>query len=367
MENVVNNPALMQLVTEIRFYFRQTATNNIEVGRRLVQAKELVPLGEWTNWLKDNFALSASTARRYMGIWHRFGTKTEMVQKLSPGQLIELLSLPAGEEEQFIDEKSAEGTPVEDMRIKKLREEVKAWKSRAEQAEYEKQGYKDALGIAEGQLDTLDADNAKLRLACGAASERNDALLAENADLQDDKDALSVKVKRLEKQIEHVPVKVVHPSDYEQLKDENAALKDENAHLKDEIAQLKADLATQMAALTAAIEKLTGKSAEQMAENPNETEQPVADETATEQPVAGTDNDTATEDADTVDVKNLEVFFNSADMLLNATNLIKAVKTLCEKNPTGFDTQLARVKNMCVELENCLKIVMERAENGDWI
>ena len=37
-------------------------------------------------------------------------------------QLVEMLALPEGEEEKFIAEKAAEGTPVEDMTVKTLRE-----------------------------------------------------------------------------------------------------------------------------------------------------------------------------------------------------------------------------------------------------
>ena len=48
-------------------------------------------------------------------------------QHLKPSQMIELLALPADETEKFIAEKAAEGKPVEDMTVKKLREEVAKW------------------------------------------------------------------------------------------------------------------------------------------------------------------------------------------------------------------------------------------------
>ena len=43
--------------------------------------------------------------------------------------MLELLALPDGETEKFIAEKAAEGTPVEDMTVKKLRKkgEKKEW------------------------------------------------------------------------------------------------------------------------------------------------------------------------------------------------------------------------------------------------
>ena len=41
--------------------------------------------------------------------------------------MIELLALPEAETEKFIEEKSAEGTPVEDMTVKKLHVISKIW------------------------------------------------------------------------------------------------------------------------------------------------------------------------------------------------------------------------------------------------
>ncbi len=51
---------------------------------------------------------------------------------MKSSQMFELLALPADETEQFIEAHAAAGTPVEDMTIKTLREEVQQWKSKAE-------------------------------------------------------------------------------------------------------------------------------------------------------------------------------------------------------------------------------------------
>ena len=64
-----------------------------------------------------------------MDIANKF-SKVESIPQIDnltfkPTQLIAMLALPAGDEEKFIAEKSAEGTPVEDMTVKKLREEIK--------------------------------------------------------------------------------------------------------------------------------------------------------------------------------------------------------------------------------------------------
>ena len=77
--------------------------------------------GQWLNWLENNFKLTVRTAQKFMQVSERFGN-TPLTAHLNQTQMLEILALPDGEIEKFIEEKSAEGTPVEDMTVKKLRE-----------------------------------------------------------------------------------------------------------------------------------------------------------------------------------------------------------------------------------------------------
>ena len=104
-------PTLEVLTLEVKFYLNQTAQNIIEVGKRLAQAKELVPHGEWGNWLESNFSLKKSTANNFMRCAERFGN-FQTSGNLNSSQMVELLSLPAEETEQFIEAKAAEGKLV---------------------------------------------------------------------------------------------------------------------------------------------------------------------------------------------------------------------------------------------------------------
>ena len=124
--NLEETATIEELTTEIQSYLGKIGQNIIEVGKRLIRAKSLLAHGEWQNWLKDNFNLTDRTARNFMAVAERFG-KTEIDFRFQSTQLIAMLSLPAGEEEKFIAEKSAEGMPVESMSVKKLREEVKKY------------------------------------------------------------------------------------------------------------------------------------------------------------------------------------------------------------------------------------------------
>ena len=47
----------------------------MEIGKRLLEAKELVPFGEWGGWLESNFKYSESTAGTLMRIYREYGSE----------------------------------------------------------------------------------------------------------------------------------------------------------------------------------------------------------------------------------------------------------------------------------------------------
>lgn len=190
-------PTLEQLTLEVKFYLGQTAQNIIEVGKRLAQAKELVPHGEWGKWLNNNFSLSQNTAGRFMQVYERFG-KSAMSQTLNQSQMIELLALPADETTAFIEAKAAAGTPVEDMTVKKLREEVQQWKDKAEKA-----------------------------------NEDNERGKTYNVAIRKDRDRLKAALYDAEQKLQKQPQVIIQPpDDYEQVKLDLAKLRNEKAALQ---------------------------------------------------------------------------------------------------------------------------------------
>jgi Holliday junction resolvase RusA-like endonuclease len=102
--------------------------NTIEIGKRLIAAKELVGHGNFGKWLEDNFNLSQSTAQRFIKCAENF-ENTAAPRCLKPSQMFEMLVLTPEEVEKFIAEKTAEGKPVEDMTVKQLRAEVAEYKA----------------------------------------------------------------------------------------------------------------------------------------------------------------------------------------------------------------------------------------------
>ena len=133
-------PTLETLTEEIGNYIdavntnlSMAAQNIIEVGKRLIQAKSLVKHGNWAKWLDSNFELSQDTAENYIKLAKRFSTaNSETFRNLKQSQMIAMLALPAGEEENFIDEQKAEGKDVEKMTARQVKKAVKDYKAKTQ-------------------------------------------------------------------------------------------------------------------------------------------------------------------------------------------------------------------------------------------
>lgn len=122
----INEITIETLTEEIHCYLVNMGQNAIEIGKRLIVAKDKLPYGEWQNWLEDNFNFSYRTAAQFMQMAERF-QKCRQSALFSQSQMAEMLALPEAETEKFIEKKAAEGTPVEKMKIRTLRAEVKKY------------------------------------------------------------------------------------------------------------------------------------------------------------------------------------------------------------------------------------------------
>ena len=99
----------------------------IEIGFELIAAKKEVGHGGWADWLQKEFEWTDRTARRFMAVAERFG-KTDAGVRFQSSTLQEMLALPAGDEDAFIEAQIAAGKPVENQSKREVRESVKQWK-----------------------------------------------------------------------------------------------------------------------------------------------------------------------------------------------------------------------------------------------
>ena len=223
---------LEQRVVKIQFHLQNIAQSAIIIGQELIECKKEVPHGEWLNWLEKNFNLKQSSAKNFMAIAERFGNR-QLIGDLGYTQMVQMLALPAGEEEKFLADKAAEGTPVEDMTIKKLRAEIKDWKAQAEKNKQEAKKYKTVAEEKDAQIENQSAQINSLY-------NENVKLLAENNEAEAAKKKITDLQNRIEQlydELEQKTIEVVQPDDYEANKEKIVELNAKIQHLENQLAQ----------------------------------------------------------------------------------------------------------------------------------
>ena len=110
--NELQTPRTLDMVAaEIRTFTASMLNNIIEIGRRMVEAKEMLPYGDFGKWIQENTGYSSSTANNFMRIYTEYGaaqgslfwgeSECQMFGKLSYTKALARLALPAGEREAF--------------------------------------------------------------------------------------------------------------------------------------------------------------------------------------------------------------------------------------------------------------------------
>ncbi len=195
MSNLVVNRTPEVIAAEINSIKEQTRKvvlyNSIEIGRKLVEAKELVPHGEWGNWLEEAVDYSKSTANNLMKIFEEYGSdqitllddnlKSQAFGNLNYSQAVLLLGLPSDEREKFVEENK-----VDEMSTRELKKAIADLKK----ANKEKDNALKERDEAIERLNELEESNRILEETFNeGAEERN---------------TLEKRVQELEKEIEEV-------------------------------------------------------------------------------------------------------------------------------------------------------------------
>lgn len=160
-QNSIARP--IEVITqEINFYKFQAGTSIIEIGKRLCEAKQCLPHGKWGEWLEKEVEFSERTAQNFMRIAKEY-TDPQMLADMgnSATKALLLLSLPAGEREEFIGEAheiNGEEKTVAEMTSRELEQLVK--EVEAERAEKEKLQAQLALFETKAQQEKDDALDA---------------------------------------------------------------------------------------------------------------------------------------------------------------------------------------------------------------
>lgn len=135
----------------------------LTIGRCLIEAKGMLPHGEWLPWLNERVEFSERSAQRFMRLAREWTNPTTL-SDLGASKALSLLALPPEEREQFMEENN-----VIDMSARQLeqaireRDEAKAHAQQAEQERSEAQ--QSAQKLQETLHDVLeDRSDAYQRL-----------------------------------------------------------------------------------------------------------------------------------------------------------------------------------------------------------
>ena len=141
---------------EVRMYVeagrRITLLCGIEIGRRLVEAKEMLQHGEWLPWLEKETGFSTSSAQRYMQVFKEYGAAQQSLfgpvansptlGNISISNALRLLAVPEEERESFAQEHDVEHLSAREVEalVKERTAELEAEKQKLEADAQEKEG-----------------------------------------------------------------------------------------------------------------------------------------------------------------------------------------------------------------------------------
>ncbi len=108
----------------------------IEIGRRLIEAKALVPYGEWGKYLEEQVEFSQSRANDMMRLVKEYGSEqftifgaisdSQTLGNLPYTKALKLLAIPFDEREDFVKENDVEGMSTRELdKLLKERDEAR--------------------------------------------------------------------------------------------------------------------------------------------------------------------------------------------------------------------------------------------------
>lgn len=170
---------------EIRMYVdtgrRISLLCGIEIGRRLVEAKEMLNHGEWLPWLERETEFSNSSAQRYMKLFDEYGasqqglfgpeTNSPTLGNLPISKALALLSVPESDRIDFAEEVDAEHISVRELeekirereaQVEALKKDIEGERHRGDDAIRAKMEAEDLLKTQDQMLVEAKAQIAEL-------------------------------------------------------------------------------------------------------------------------------------------------------------------------------------------------------------
>ncbi|WP_336761775.1 DUF3102 domain-containing protein [Paenibacillus sp. USHLN196] len=187
---------------------------SIEIGRRLTEAKEMMPHGEWMNWLADSVDYSQSTANNLMKVFKEYGSDqltlfgdnadSQALGSLSYTQAVALLGIPAEEREAFVQDNDVDTMSTRELAeaVKARKDAEKALKAAQKEAEKAQKEIEKERKLRE-KLETQQADHALIVERLQAQAEEAAAAATKAESGEDDGQAAALQEALEEAQQQH--------------------------------------------------------------------------------------------------------------------------------------------------------------------
>ena len=198
MSNIITARDLAMVTSDIQYAqrqgARQLASNLIEIGRLLVEAKTMVEPKDWEQYIWDNFGYKTTTADNWMKLYREYGDDQESLfdsfrdsqtfGRLSYTQLLALTALPAEERSDFVEQNDVENMSTRQLQqaIKdrdEARKELTEAENKLFDTETELEDTKGDLEKAESRASEAEAENKELRANAEKAKKAQSSAEAE--------------------------------------------------------------------------------------------------------------------------------------------------------------------------------------------
>lgn len=155
----------------------------LDIGRRLLEAKGMLPHGEWLPWLNERVEFSERTAQKFMRLAQKWSNPSALAD-LGATKALMLLALPEEEREEFVEDHN-----VIDMSARQLEQAIKERDEARKAAEVAKAD----AATAEQARAKMEADMAVVNASLAAAREEKQKADQEAARLENELAALKAR------------------------------------------------------------------------------------------------------------------------------------------------------------------------------
>lgn len=155
----------------------------LDIGRRLLEAKGMLPHGEWLPWLNERVEFSERTAQKFMRLAQKW-TNPSALADLGATKALMLLALPEEEREEFVEDHN-----VIDMSARQLEQAIRE----RDEARKAAEAAKADASAAEQAWAKMEADMAVVNASLAAAREEKQTADQEAARLENELAALKAR------------------------------------------------------------------------------------------------------------------------------------------------------------------------------